>query len=130
MQIIIRIANMCFLLFTSGQCRIMGKGSLSNFIQLFYSIAHYISSYTITEPYIVSQTITRKLPHHYCPLNLHVLIRKFHLHKKVQFEPELFPAICVLKWEGCHVNPNPLQLETNVSGTPIYHSSAYTFQFY
>lgn len=104
MQISVHYDNLCFLLFTSGQCRIMGKGCFTKSLSLFDSIVPIISSNIITPLYIVSHTITSILPHSCCPLNLHVLIRKFYSNKEVLFEPELFPAICITQWDGCHVN--------------------------
>ena len=103
-QIVLRQSNLCFILFNSGQCRVMGKSTFTNCVVLFDHIVNILSCNIITPLHVVSYTLTHQLPLKYCPLNLHMLIKKFDTDTQVHFEPELFPALYITKWTNCHVN--------------------------
>ena len=82
----------------------MGKCTYNDCLVLFNTVASYISSKIITPLYVVSRTLVSQVPLQFCPLNLQILIKQFDNNINVQFEPELFPALSLKIWPGCHVN--------------------------
>lgn len=105
-QVILRHKKLkfTFLLFTSGQFRIMGKcnsySTIMNFLNDISSIYTSIESL----PTIVSQTITLQIDQTLCPINLHKLIDQCSDDPHITFEGERFPAITFTHWKPLHVN--------------------------
>lgn len=102
-QIIIRLSHYSILIFTTGQCRIMGRLSLEEAQATIDSLS---SIYTcIIDPlHMTSQTIVFNLDLYYVPINLYKIAHEFSNDKNVQFEPEIFPALSLYHFKPLHVN--------------------------
>jgi len=98
-QLIIRLVSCTFILFSSGQFRIMGcctnPDSILPMIELIYLDVH-------TNPHLVTQTLSFNI----CstPINLYNMKQIYKDDCNVVFEPEIFCALSLLYWKPIHVN--------------------------
>lgn len=92
-----------FILFASGQCRVMGKITYDDACCFIQNI-HYIYSDISNVLHLVSQTVVFKLEDNLCPVNLYHLISEYNNDVNVRFEGEIFPAISLHYWNPVHVN--------------------------
>ncbi len=102
-QLIIYMEQYTILIFTSGQCRLMGRLHLEeaqSAIQSLNTIYSCIES--PLQP--VSETVVFKLDSLHAPINLYKFACEFPNDNRIQFEPELFPALCLHFWKPLHVN--------------------------
>lgn len=102
-QIVIRMSTFTILIFTSGQCRVMGKLSLVKAQSIIDSLSFIY--YSVLVPiHKVSETCVFQLDSLYLPVNLYKFASEHSTDSNVQFEPELFPSVVLHQWKPLHVN--------------------------
>lgn len=102
-QLILRMETFSILIFTTGQCRLMGRISLEQAQSVIKSLS-FIYHTIITPLQQVSQTVVLQMPSKYVPINLYKLANDFKHDINIQFEPELFPSLSLHYWKPLHVN--------------------------
>ena len=102
-QLIIRMKTFSILIFTSGQCRFMGRITSDEANSIVQSLSIIYKS-ILSPLYQVSQTIVLQLHSMYVPVDLYKLAYEFKNDSRVNFEPELFPALVLNHWKPLHVN--------------------------
>lgn len=105
-QIVVRVHELdfTFILFGSGQFRIMGASASASAIDDLLSRIKSIYTYILLYPYISSETVVLQLHPLYVPINLVKLAESCSTDMNVSYEPELFPAIALKHWKPAHVN--------------------------
>ncbi len=102
-QIVIRMCGYSLLIFSSGQCRLMGRVSLSQAQHVIDSLNDIY--YSVTSPLVqVSQTVVFKLDSLHLPIDLYKFVAEYKTDDKICFEPEIFPSISLHYWKPLHVN--------------------------
>ena len=96
-QLTIRLKHCTFLLFSTGQFRLMG----SLIDESILSKLDCIYSEIVVQPKCVSQTVCLQL--NQC-VNLHKFNHHFENCKDILYLPEIFPAIRLFLWKPLHVN--------------------------
>ena len=102
-QIVIKLSTFSILIFTTGQCRVMGRVSLTQ-AQTAISDLHLIY-HSVVEPVVqVSQTVVFQLDSMHLPINLYKFAHEYSNDSNIQFEPELFPSLSLHYWKPLHIN--------------------------
>lgn len=99
-QLVIRTKNkFTCIIFSSGSIRFMGNCNLDSCNE-FLKFIDFLYTDIITPIFKVSETIYINTYKH---INLHIFAKN-HCSKLITFEPELFSAISIHKWNPIHVN--------------------------
>lgn len=102
-QLVIKLSTFSILIFTSGQCRIMGRVSLAQAQSTIQSLSFIFHS--VIEPLLqVSETVVFQLDSLHLPINLYKFAHEYSNDINVQFEPEIFPSLTLHYWKPLHVN--------------------------
>lgn len=102
-QIVVRMNKFSILLFSSGQCRFMGRLTFDT-AQSILSLLSPIYSDISAPLTLVSQTVVFQIDSLYLPINMYKFASSNVLDVNVHFQPELFPSIALHHWKPLHVN--------------------------
>ena len=98
-QVVIKLPNCTFLLFSTGAFRFMGKGNFNTVQYYLTNILEHLSTYIIAPLSCSTQTISFQL--NTTQINLHQFVKRV---PHCLFEVELFPAVTIDVWYPLHVN--------------------------